>query len=374
MSGFADLAPRSHRREYDRVVPSRLPRSQSEQAALRAQQTRLKLSSDPSGSDDVRRAAGSLRRAIARARPPSVQLEVEGCAPLEVALSRILSSCLDQILASEAAAYDASDPEGVHEMRIGVRRLRTALSLFRPVLPRDQGEAFRSELRDLALMLGSVRDLDVLGETVLHPLRDRASRAGPLVLLCAEADRLREERQDALRAALDAERFAQLVLELAGWIAASGWRDQPLTPRSARLFQPLEQTAPQLLDKRCRKLGRGDVDRVLSSPERRHQLRVRIKQLRYSCEFFAAAFEDKASRRYTKRAVRAQEALGKLNDLLRTRELLAVVVHRVGDDERVALQSAADFVLGWAAHDADDLVDRAERAWKRLASCDPFWR
>jgi inorganic triphosphatase YgiF len=304
-----------------------------------------------------------------RARVPSI----DGSAPLEVALAAILSSALEQVLANESPARAGEDPEGVHQMRVGVRRLRSALGLFRPLLPRDECEGFRKELRDLAGVLGGARDLDVFIEQELEPMRQRTGSAGAFGALYEEAERLRDERYAELRQHLDSGRYSQLVLELGGWIARRGWRDQPLSPRAARLFQPAAGTARRLLERRYKKTRRLGRD-LGTSHEKRHELRVQIKKLRYASEFLGGAFPGKRARAYAKKASAAQDALGRLNDLVQARELLALLSRRLGRSDGDGVEAAAGFVLGWAAREADDVIEIADAAWRRLRKTDPFWR
>jgi inorganic triphosphatase YgiF len=311
----------------------------------------------------------------ARSSPVHARIpQIDGAAPLELGLAAILTSGLEQILANEAVAYEGVDAGGVHQMRVGVRRLRSALGLFRPLLPRERCEAFRKELRDLASALGGVRDLDVFLDGVLRPIRARTGDLGSLAELCSEAERLRDERYAELRSRLDSERFGQLMLELGGWIAARGWREQPLSPESANLFQPARATAGRMLERRHRRVRRHGQKLESACEERRHQLRIQIKQLRYASEFLGGAFPDRRSRAYAKRAAQAQDALGRLNDLVQARELLSVLADRIGLDEKGAVASAAGFVLGWAARDADDALEAVASSWRRLRNSDPFWR
>ncbi|MEO2236720.1 MAG: CHAD domain-containing protein [Candidatus Poseidoniia archaeon] len=99
-----------------------------------------------------------------------------------------------------------------------------------------------------------------------------------------------------------------------------------------------------------------------------------MQQLRYASEFLGGAFPDRRSRAYAKRAAQAQDALGRLNDLVQARELLSVLADRIGLDEKGAVASAAGFVLGWAARDADDALEAVASSWRRLRNSEPFWR
>jgi len=302
-------------------------------------------------------------------------LDVSPSDSLESAVERILASCFEQVLANEAAAFQGSDPEGVHQMRVGVRRLRSALSLFQSVLPREAVDALRKELRWLADVLGGARDLDVFQLEVLAPVLEAFPPEPAYQDLYGASMTLREERYDALRLALDSERYTALVLRLGAWIASRAWRDQPLSPDSARLFQPASEAARDLLRKRrrrVRRLARGIGE--ASSPEQLHALRIAIKKLRYASEFLGGAFDRKTARRFAKRAAGVQDALGHLNDETTARRLLDLLCSRLGDTAGPEHHHAAGVVHGWLARGRTGGLEIALRRWRSFKRLEPFWR
>ena len=118
----------------------------------------------------------------------------------------IARACLSQVIRNEALLRRSADPELVHQMRVGFRRLNAAVSLFEPMLRDRDSKAVRAEIRWAGKKLGLVRDLDVL----IARLRkvDHLGK-GPQVL--EEAERLRAENAE-LRAQLEEwERAGQFV-------------------------------------------------------------------------------------------------------------------------------------------------------------------
>lgn len=87
----------------------------------------------------------------------------------------IAPACLDHALAN-ARSVGAGDAEGIHQMRVGLRRLRAALSLFKPLIDGAESEAIKTELKWLTEQLGQARELDVLVTDGIGPLRDEAPR------------------------------------------------------------------------------------------------------------------------------------------------------------------------------------------------------
>jgi inorganic triphosphatase YgiF len=116
----------------------------------------------------------ALARGEGAAAHPPRRVRLEPDATLADALAAILSHCVAHFTANADCAREAVDPEGVHQMRVGVRRARAALALFEPLLPTERLRFFRSELRWVARELGAARDLDVV---TLGPLARSQCRA-----------------------------------------------------------------------------------------------------------------------------------------------------------------------------------------------------
>ncbi len=93
--------------------------------------------------------AGAEVRAF-RAAP----VEIDPDMTVDAALERVIRACLDHLIGNEPAVCEARLPEGVHQMRVAMRRLRSALSLFRKVLPEAQDRWIREETKWLAGALG----------------------------------------------------------------------------------------------------------------------------------------------------------------------------------------------------------------------------
>jgi inorganic triphosphatase YgiF len=293
---------------------------------------------------------------------------------LDDALAEIFSACARQIAVHEASAREGADPEGVHQMRVGVRRLRSALGLFSAVLPGEPVDSFDVELRWLADALGEARDLDVfIGET-LAPLAAARPDDEALKRLCDVARELRDVRQSELRQALDSPRLARLLLRLGRWTATRGWREQDLSADSARLFAPARELAGELLTRRHRKVRRLGAQLESLSPAEKHRLRIQVKRLRYAAEFFAGLYPHAKTRRAIRRLARLQDVLGHLNDQATADTLLDRLLARLGREAGPAHQRAAGLVSGWTERGAEEAVVTLERCWARVERTRPFWR
>lgn len=301
------------------------------------------------------------------------RIELAPEATLEEALVAIFEACLEQVLANLGPARDGGDPEGVHQLRVGLRRTRAALALFRDVLPAEQARPFKDELGWLAGRLGPARDLDVfLGET-LAPLAARAPGDPGLKRLRDAARELREHAYAEVREAVDSPRASAAALAFGGWVAARGWRVGATPEALAALAAPAREGAKALLERRLRKahkLGRRLGQRT---PEERHRLRIELKKLRYAAEFLRALFPAGRADRALKRLARLQDTLGHLNDVAAMERQLDRIAELLGPEWGPKQQRAAGFVAGWTALLAEHRLAELDRQWKEFRRSPQFW-
>jgi inorganic triphosphatase YgiF len=304
-----------------------------------------------------------------KAKPP--ELAPDGT--LDDTIAATLGSCLEQLLANQAPAYRGDDVEGVHQMRVGVRRLRSALRLFRPVLAADFLRPLDRELAWLGRELGAVRDLDVFVVERIDPLVAKRPGDKALELLREAAEQQRRQHHERLRRSIDSPRYTRLVLEVGRCLARRRWREQPLDEASARLFAPARGLAAELLERRDRK-ARGLGERVdeLSLPDL-HRLRIQVKRLRYASELLGDLYPGRRRDRYLARLAELQDQLGRLADLALVQGLLAGLIERVASEARPACARAAGFVEGWASAEAARATRRLAKAWRAFAHARAFW-
>jgi inorganic triphosphatase YgiF len=298
----------------------------------------------------------------------------EGAPDLEALIEAVVRSCLDQIASNALPAWDGEDPEGVHQMRVGVRRLRSALSVFKRVLPALHLERLRGELKWLGGELGQARDLDVFTEEFLEPIFRVRCQDPALKRLRDEAQTMRREAQDRVREAIRSPRYTRLMLDLGRWLARAEWRDQPLSASSALLFQPAEGFAQKLLAKQRRRARRLGRDLANAPIETKHALRIQLKKLRYASEFFRGLFPARDARRYISRLSKLQDSLGHLNDVATAERQLSRILEHLAGEKTAEHERAAGFVEGWAARDADRGDRRLLKLWSDFEDVRPFWK
>ncbi len=290
--------------------------------------------------------------------------------------SVILSHCLRHALANEEAITKAQDPEGIHQMRVSLRRLRSAIAAFGKPLRTKEISRLRSEAKWLANTLGRTRDLDVFISETLEPLM--ATRPGDEKL--ATFDRLlRAEREEAWRAAREAiasPRYRLLMIDIGCAVATEAWRSDETEPEAAAILaSTLTSHARKVLNKRLMKASDlGERIEQLDIAER-HQMRIELKKLRYAGEFFESLFSAKAASAYLKAVADLQQVFGYLNDAATAEKIITRVLAAEHDaEDHLALSWAGGIVTGWHAVRVNEAWAHAKDAWKALAKADPFWR
>jgi triphosphatase len=289
------------------------------------------------------------------------------------ALEAILRHNLAHLLANEPAAREGHDPEGVHQVRLAVRRLRSILSLFRPVLPTELDAALSQELKWLAKELGGARNLDVFVDELLQPVQAAFAGDAHLAALEANARARRGAAYEQVRTAFATARYTAILLRIGRLIESRAWLERLEPDAARRLGGPARILAAQLLSDRhrkLRKLGRGFGK--LSSGDR-HRLRLGVKKLRYAAECFRSLFESEATPGYLKQLSRLQDGLGQLSDVETARDLLQELGGHDGALETGALTRAAGLVIGWYARGTKLLEPKLRKRWKRFRADTPFW-
>jgi len=321
-------------------------------------------------------------RALALARgapqPRPVRAEapaLSGDMPVGAAFQAIGRACLTQMAANEPALLDIRDPEAVHQMRVSVRRLRSAMTIFGAVVGGPDMEDCKADLRWLMTLLGPARDTDVFLADILDPVIARFPDDQGLVRLRALFTARREAHYDDAAAGIGGARFTRLVLRLGAWIEGGDWLRDP--ERAGLREVPVIGFARTTLDRRWRKLWKAGRHFNRLVPQDRHNLRILVKKLRYTAEFFAGLFRAPSAGKVLKDLGRLQDQLGALNDVA----VAARLLHDTLADHRAAATVAdeaerawgAGLVTGWHQHDAADALEKAARTWARLRRRRPFW-
>lgn len=289
-------------------------------------------------------------------------------------------ACLRHLLVNEALLRGERHPESVHQMRVAMRRLRSALSVFGPMVATPGAEAVKAELKWLTGELGPARDLDVFLAEILGPVHAAYSDEPGMERLIAAFEHRRAAAYERALSAVETLRFTRMVLDVAAWIEDGDWRDPSghgTVDAPGILARPIEGLAADILEARRAKVRKRGRHFAKLDAERRHRVRIQVKKLRYAVEFFQSLFGKKKTKTFTRALTALQGHLGRLNDIAVAHAMLRDLV---ADGEppprgKAARQRAfaAGLVTGWHAAQADDVLDAAKQAWKAFAKSKPFW-
>lgn len=240
------------------------------------------------------------------------------------ALARLAVAAFEQIARNAEGVVESDDPEYLHQLRVGLRRLRSLFGTFRALEPKTG--AIRRRLRRFSPVLGAARDWDVLAQSLRSPP--------------APAKRARAEARKQVASA----HFQQALLRILRWIEEAPWQASD---------QPLAAFAADALDRLQRKMMKTARHMSWDDPAERHALRIRVKRLRYAVDAFADCFAAARVRPYLASLERLQDDFGELNDIAVARRL-DPKVRRDAKERR--------------------LIARARRDWAAFAKRAPFWR
>ena len=291
--------------------------------------------------------------------------------PAGEAFRAIALSCIRQIVANEPAMC-AGKAEALHQMRIGLRRLRGAIALFAGIVGDDKLKTLKAELKWITRELGPARELDVFAAGVLAPLREAQSEAARLAAAHATFEEKRAAAYGKAAAAIQSDRFRAAILDAVEWIETGAWTEA--AEHEAARAQDVAQHAAVKLAKLRRKIKRKGAELRQLSVAQRHRLRITAKRLRYATEFFAATFPGEGRAKHRTDSLSAlkdlQDALGGLNDLATHHALIS------GHAEEGALYGEGRISIAHLAPaqvEEEALMRKAEQAYARFAGSKAFW-
>jgi triphosphatase len=310
---------------------------------------------------DSKAARGQALVAGGQTARKSGKVAFDATATVAEAFQAIARVALAQIAGNAAALRADPGPEAVHQLRVGARRLRSALSTFKPVLDGEGLETVKADLKWLGHACDTARNLDVFAEETLGI----AERAGEPTLgleaLRKAVDAARRTAWTATAETAASERFRALMIDAAAWIETGDWRDGPGAGGDIAPF------ARHALKRRLKALGKRGRSVRSGDDAARHHLRIEAKKLRYAAEGLAGLYGDKRVGRYLRHLKDLQEHLGALNDLAAAEPLIAAL----------PLSPEAAFtageLVGMKAAGKPQLLAHAAKALDRLEAADPFW-
>nr|WP_255607653.1 CYTH and CHAD domain-containing protein [Ancylobacter sp. Lp-2] len=306
--------------------------------------------------------------------PRAGKAPASGIEPDDIAdevIAKTLTTCQRHVMANLMAAQHGRDLEGVHQLRVALRRLRTAISVFGREIPASTLQALVVDARRLASALGPARNWDVFQSTTIAEIEATNLPGIDFTDLKAATAPLRERGYEAARAVLLGPDCTGFLLSLGRVIERRSWRNDIGIEALAVLTQPGRDVADRALTRLSRKaLKQGQHLRRLA-PEARHELRLTLKKLRYAAEFFQPLFgETEVAQKYLKRMSRLQNVLGADNDATTTQSLLREVEASTSSPQ---VHRAIGAITGWQGRDCVETAKELKQTWELFTEARPFW-
>jgi triphosphatase len=280
----------------------------------------------------------------------------------------IARACLEHLMLNERCLLATEAGEAVHQMRVAMRRLRSAIKVFKNITAGGDLDRVKSDLRWLLAHLGPARDAEVFLSEIVEPVLAAHPNDAGLAALRAHWRKDREAKLAAAIAAVGSRRYGAMILNLGRWVETGDWLGSPEGPSRKRLAEPIEGFARRRVDKAIRRLLKeGGVSLSRLSPEQRHAVRIRCKQVRYAGEFFASLVPRKGTKAFLAELSELQDILGKLNDIAMAGPKLS------GRSAEAGSSRAAGLVAGWHQSRRTALLSETDKAWKRWRAMPTLW-
>ncbi len=290
-------------------------------------------------------------------------------ATAEEAFIQAVTASAGQLIANEPSVLFRRDDEGVHQMRVSLRRMRAAMGIFRKPIGRPLLGPLQQRASAIARNLGTVRDLDVLVGDVIAPAG--APDDPCMVHMIEVVESHRAEAWDGLVGGLSAtSQTAGLVLHLGHFLETRPWAKRG---KAKILKGPARDYAASVLAVRAARVQDWGARLESLTIDERHRMRIEIKKLRYAGEFFASLYEADAVQRYLRSLSQLQDTFGALNDVETARRLLpALAPPSIHADLQYAAGVAR--VLEWHEARAARQWQKAAKRWRRFEDIPPFWQ
>lgn len=292
---------------------------------------------------------------LAKAEPVRLKADMRA----DDAMKAIATNCIAQIQGNESGVMQGGDPEHLHQMRVGLRRLRSLFKMFEDAAPLPDGMDL--ELRWLGEQLGAARDWEVLADDTLSQLMH--GHPGEPALLPLQQAVLHEAQARRARAAqtLESVRYARLMLRLIAWLHGERWRQDAAPEQQKALAAPVKDFARRVMKDGQRRVARRARKLANADAPARHRLRIAAKRMRYATEFFASLYTPHQVRPFVRALSALQDTLGHLNDAAVARKALRELAAR-----QPAQALGAGFVIGLLTEREPPALEKMCRRWKAL--------
>jgi len=271
----------------------------------------------------------------------------------------------------EETARSWDDIEGVHQMRVSFRKIRSIFSLFKPAIPKKISNHWNEEIRWIGSQLGLARDLDVFIDEGLEVISVKIPFVGKDKLLQLAKEHRTKAYNEQVCAMLDSERYTQFKTDFKKWYEEKAWEKEELKKKhKTHLEMKLLVFSRLVLDNQERKVLKKGSQINRESANEMHRLRIECKKLRYAAEFFQPVFSGMEV--FINNMKGIQDILGVLNDVSVMHELLEILLDDSNDHELLEFSGA---VIGWRTCEYYYQLNNFDSCWDKFTETNhPWWK
>lgn len=288
---------------------------------------------------------------------------------LTTAFTLIVQNCLDQLTRNEHGMLAGNDIEYLHQMRVALRRLRSALDVFSAAIPDEV--PIKHELKWLTRQLNPARDWDVFVMEELSQIQESFSKHTGIPAFKKICEKLRQAHNEAARNSIRSKRYSELILRLNLWLDELP-KNLPQSRSSRNVARiALSTFTNTLLTQRHQQILTAGKDTDKLDATSLHALRISIKKQRYAVEFFHTLFQQEEAKQYIRALSELQDILGIINDSTKTQDLLAEI--SIGKTRTLLLQETVGIILGWNAQRLQQKKGELKRELLAFCNTPLFW-
>jgi inorganic triphosphatase YgiF len=273
------------------------------------------------------------------------------------ALRSVIGACLVHVQSNVPGALLRQEDEYLHQVRVGLRRLRVALSLAQRFCADAELAALHEQVAKLCVELGCSREWDVFVTQTLAPICTRLPDHVGLHEVLSASEKSRRFQHVKMENSLAAQDFQRLLLRFGAWMLNDHWGKEEAA---------LEHFVAQTLKKHSKHVV--NLGNALTGKEaaQLHALRIACKKLRYTAEMFGSLFAESRTKGYLAALARLQDILGVLNDI-------AVAQRLLHESDNTAYRDTVALIHGWMEHDYSERIAEFGNAWKNFSEQKVFW-
>ena len=303
----------------------------------------------------------------------SAPVVLDANASVDDAIFVIITACRDHWQKNMPAAVNARLPEGLHQVRVGLRRLRSALTAFKKYIPETQRAWLNAEAKWLLSQLGPARDLDVFIQDLAEPFAERVSENAELAQLMRVARAAQTRAHQAAARTLQGARAMRFDGRLEAWLTGHEWRNSSDEKvRDSRSVSAADFSR-RLLNRRLRNLRADYNDIEALTVDERHEMRIAVKKTRYGAEFFQALLPVKRAQRFSGVLTDLQDNLGHLNDIDVAKRTIDMLVNDASSGtERRQIAAGGSSISAWHKNAAAEAAPKTAKLWRKLKKIPSF--